>query len=112
MSTSLEPQLREAAQVPDYNGDPSDYSVFDVITEADELRGLIRRVLKWNPMVEAPVDGTPVLTDEGICKAVHRSNGQLRWLACDPAGGVFRCADEGPFECSPTCWKPLPEVTK
>lgn len=58
------------------------------------------------PIETAPKDGTTILTD---CGFANWQTTWKRWVECDPNGYVYDCADNGPWECNPLVWEPVPE---
>jgi len=73
--------------------------------------------MNWQPINTAPKDGTPILTDDGICKhrlGKNRYNpkGIDQWCACGYDGDTYSCVEEGPWECDPKFWTPLPTPPK
>lgn len=65
--------------------------------------------MEWFNVKDAPMD-TPVLTDVGVC-ILSKSYGFF-WYYCDTGGNTFACADNGPYEASPTIFAHLPEEMK
>jgi hypothetical protein len=68
----------------------------------------------WQPIDTAPKNGTPVLTDCGICLYVKPelwgSPMDKGWHDCDYGGHIYECADNGPYQSDPNFWMPLPEI--
>ena len=65
------------------------------------------------PIATAPTDGTPVLTDSGVCQhGSYLGDGKKSsWLACEPAGDLLETDGDHIFV-SPTLWTPLPDWMK
>ena len=62
--------------------------------------------MNWQPISTAPKDGTAILTDCGIARQF------IRWgifRECNYDGVAYSCAQEGPYECKPRHWMPLPK---
>jgi hypothetical protein len=61
------------------------------------------------PISEAPMDGTVILTDRGFCRYSPCWNIIDEWVACDPEGELYHCADDGYTYLNPKLWTPIPD---
>ncbi len=69
--------------------------------------------MSWQPIDTAPKDGTPILTDCGICLWVNPPDWgcpmEEGWHDCSFGGGIYSCADAGDYRSDPKLWMPLPK---
>ena len=70
----------------------------------------LRAELEPRPIALAPLDGSVILADCGVCRYLGNEDdySSREWVDCAPNGLPFSCVDHGLSAARPTSFLPLP----